>query len=75
MSKKKPIYRYHYNSTGVVELMMEIKENSRFSSVSDLPYVESSIKYNINEKKYDANNQRWVVNQNPAPLATGASRT
>lgn len=73
MSKRKTIYRYYYNVDGTVETMLSIKENSRFGVVSDLPYVDTDVKYNINEKKYDAKNKRWTVNQNPAP-SQGSNR-
>ncbi len=74
MAKTKNTYRYYYNNTGTIEYVLETKANSRVSMAIDLPYVESDVKYNINEKKYDAVNDRWVANQNPAPTRASMGR-
>ena len=74
MAKTKNIYRYYYNNTGTVEYVLETKANSRVQMNIDMPYVESDVKYNINEKKYDAANDRWLVNQSPAPTRASVGR-
>lgn len=61
--KRKTIYRYYYNPQGIIQYKYAVKENDRFSSNLDLPYVETDQDININNKKYNIGQARFVQRQ------------
>lgn len=74
MTKRATIYRYYYNPQGIIEYKVVVKQNDRITTNYDLPFVETDQDININQKKYNAAQAKFVTRQDSVPTVASVRR-
>lgn len=72
--KTRTIYRYYYNDAGYIEYKYQIYENDRVTVNLDMPFVDSTENIDINQKKYNVAQNRFVNRQDSAPTRATIKR-